>query len=527
MEIGKMLNLICICCLAMFGPTAPLAGAAGRTELSYASTKDIRDINPHMYMGEMAAQNMVFESLVVNGKDGAISPALAESWTISPDGRTYTFSLRKNVHYSDGDKFTAADAKLNIEAVIANRQRHAWLELVNQIDRVEAPDEQTLILTLKEPYYPTLVELGLIRPFRFIAPKCFKDGQTKEGVGCYIGTGPWVLAEHRKNQFAIFKGNERYWGRKPLLESVRWKVIPDHQTILLALQKGDVDLIFGSDGDMVDMDSFRALESQGRYVTLLSHPIASRSILLNTKQPGTNERAVREALARSVDRESIVSGIMNLSETAAETLLARSVPYCDVDLPTYAYDLEKAAAILDQAGWLRPKGKSVREKDGRPLKVIFSYNINNASEKTIAEFLQGEMKTVGIDVQLLGEEKQAFLDRQKTGEFGMQYSLSWGPPYDPQSYFSSFRTPSHADYQAQLGLKEKPQIDQMISFLLVTPDDSERQALYAKVLNILAQECVYIPLSFSRTKAIHIQALKGVEFNVSQYEIPFEKMYFE
>lgn len=525
MNRNKALVLI-LCGLAVF-LSAQLARAVEKSELIYASTKDIRDINPHMYMGEMAAQNMVFDSLVVNEPGGAISPSLAESWEISPDGLVYTFKLKKNVNYSDGQPFTAHDAKLNIEAVIANRQRHAWLELVNQIDKADAPDGNTLILTLKEPYYPTLVELGLIRPFRFISPKCFKDGQTKDGVGCYIGTGPWVLAEHKKNQFAVFKANDQYRGSGPRLSSIRWRVIPEHQSIILALQKGDVDLIFGSDGDMVDMDSFRALESQGRYAAIGSPPIASRAIVLNTKQPGTNERAVREALSMAVDRKSIVAWIMNDSETEAESLLARTVPYCDVDLPVFRYDLKKAAALLDQAGWVIPKGKTIREKDGRPLKLKFSYNNNNASERTISEFIQGEMKSIGIDIQLLGEEKQAFLDRQKTGDFGLQYSLSWGPPYDPQSYFSSFRTPAHADYQAQLGLKEKAQLDKMISTLLISTDEGERQRLYAGVLTILARECVYIPLSYSRTKAIHVPRLKGVGFGASQYEIPFRQMYFE
>ena len=75
---------------------------------------------------------------------------------------------------------------------------------------------------LKHPYYPTLVELGLTRPFRFISPKCFIDGETKNGVSGYVGTGPWVLTEHKDKQYAVFTRNERYWGPKPALESVRW-----------------------------------------------------------------------------------------------------------------------------------------------------------------------------------------------------------------------------------------------------------------------------------------------------------------
>ena len=88
-------------------------------ELVYASTKDIRDINPHLYGGEMAAQNMVFESLVVNTEKG-IQPALAQSWDISKDGKTYTFHLRENVTFSDGEPFNAKAVKMNIDAVVKN-----------------------------------------------------------------------------------------------------------------------------------------------------------------------------------------------------------------------------------------------------------------------------------------------------------------------------------------------------------------------------------------------------------------------
>ena len=143
--------------------------------LDYASTKDIRDINPHLYSGEMAAQNMVFEPLVLN-TDKGVAPYLAQRWEISPDGKSYTFFLRQDVTFSDGEPFNAQAVKLNIEAVLDNYQRHAWLELVRQIDSVEVIDQYTVKLNLKNPYYPTLTELGLTRPFRFISPKSFING---------------------------------------------------------------------------------------------------------------------------------------------------------------------------------------------------------------------------------------------------------------------------------------------------------------------------------------------------------------
>ncbi|WP_409308439.1 nickel ABC transporter substrate-binding protein [Pectobacterium sp. B1J-3] len=497
---------------------------AAEGTLNYASTKDIRDINPHLYSGEMAAQNMVFESLVVN-TDRGVQPWLASRWSISPDGKRYTFFLRQDVTFSDGEKFNASAVKLNMDAVLANYQRHAWLELVRQIDRVDVIDEYTVAIQLKNPYYPTLVELGLTRPFRFISPRDFIQGQTKDGVSAYSGTGPWLLHDHVKNQYAVFDANPNYWGTPPVLQRVVWKVIPDRQSMLLALEKGDIQLIFGADGDMFDSDSFMALQASGRFGSAVSEPIGSRALVLNSSRPVTSERQVRLALQYAVDKQAIAEGVMSGSESVADTLLARNVPYADIaDLPIYHYDIAKARTLLDEAGWLLPAGKSVREKQGLPMRLVFSYNSNNAGERQIAEVVQSDFRQVGVDVELIGEEKQAYLDRQRSGDFDLQYSLSWGKPYDPQSYVSSFRIPAHADYQGQKGLPNKAELDALIGRVLIAHDESQRQALYRQILMTLAQEGVYIPLTYSRTKAVFSKRLHGVTFNPSQYEIAFEKM---
>ena len=497
-------------------------GPAKASGIVYASTKDIRDINPHLYGGEMAAQGMVFESLVINTREG-VKPWLAKSWDISEDGETYTFYLRENVFFTDGTPFDAEAVRLNIEAVLANRLRHAWLDLVNEITACTVVDRHTVRLTLAHPYYPTLVELGLVRPFRFISPKCFVEGGTAKGVTGLVGTGPWILAEHKLGEYAYFTANKKYWGAKPGLDFVRWKVVPDHQAIILGLQKGEIDLVFGSDGDMFSLDNFEALKAMGRFETAQSQPIASRAILVNAHQPFTRERAVRLALQYAVDRQAIVDGLLLASETRADTLLSPEVTYCDVPLEIRAHDPQRAASLLNEAGWVMGKD-GVRAKDGERAVVRLAYNANNAQEKSIGEFLQADLKKLGIEVRLLGEEKQAFLDRQKSGDFELQYSLSWGTPYDPQSYVSSWRLPAHGDYQAQLGMKRKAWLDEQITRLMTEQNEDVRKGLYRDILSYVHMEGVYIPISYSRTRAVFVKELENVTFGLSQYEIPFEKM---
>lgn len=528
MKTNKLLIFI-LCCFVLLagcqGNSESQSENSNRDEIVYASTKDIRDINPHLYSGEMAAQNMVFESLVVNTEDG-VKPALAESWDISDDGLEYTFHLRQGVTFSDGEPFNAEAVKLNMDAILDNSERHAWLDMVNEIKENVVVDEYTYKLVLKHPYYPTLTELGLTRPFRFISPKSFVDGKTKDGVKTYAGTGPWVLTEHKKDQYAVFKVNEHYWGEKPKVQSVRWKVMPDHQTILLALEKGEIDLIFGADGDMIDINSFKALEEQGKYQTEVSQPIASRAILLNSNKEITGDQKVREAFQYAIDKQTIANDILNGSETVADTLLSSTVPYSDVDLEKKSFDPDQANKLLEEAGW-KLADDQYRYKDGEKLEVSIYYNSDNAQEKTISEYMQNDLKNVGVSLNIIGEEKQAFLDRQKTGDFDLMYSLSWGTPYDPQSYLSSWRIPAHGDYQAQIGLEKKEWLDDTITAVMIEANEEKRKEMYADILTYVHNEDVYIPLTYSRTKAVHVPELKGVSFNISQYEIPFENMYFE
>ena len=381
-------------------------------------------------------------------------------------------------------------------------------------------------MTLKKAYYPSLTELALTRPFRMISPKCFIDGETKNGVNGYAGTGRFVLSEHEDDQYAVFTRNDNYWGDKAKVESVKWTVMPDTETMLLALENGEIDLIYGADGDQINADSYKNLIETSEYETAQSNPTAARAVLLNSASDITKDVKVRKALQHAADNGSIVEGVLNGLEKEADTLLPTTTPYCDVEQEIYDYNKDKAAKLLEEAGW-KLESDGYRYKDGKLLELDFYYNSDNAQEGTISEYLQGNFKEVGVKLNVTGEETQSVKDRQKSGDFDLLYSLSWGTPYDPQSYISSWRQPAHGDYQAQVGLDKKAWLDQTITDVLVEVSDEKRARMYEEIFSYIADQAVYLPISYSTTKAVYSSKLKGVEFLPSQYEIPFEKMYFE
>ncbi len=492
-------------------------------ELVFVNYRDIRDLNPHLYAGEMYAQSILYDTLVSITEDG-YEGCLAESWTISEDGKIYTFKIRDGVTFSDGTVCDANAILANFNAIIENKDRHTWLEMMNLLVGVSAPDDHTFVIELSEAYYPMLTELGCIRPFAMISPNCMTNGSTKDGVSGYIGTGPYVLTDFETDQYAIFERNENYWGEKPEIERITVKVIPDNQTRIMALESGEIDLIFGK--NMLDADAISQYVDSDKFEVALSDPTSTRHIVLNTTNEILSDTAVRQALQHATNRTAISEGIFYGLEQPADTLYEATVPYCDVELTPYEYSTETASSMLDEAGWIMGSS-GIREKGGKKLELDLLYNSDSVTEKTISEYLQSEYLKLGISLNIHGEEEQSYRDNMKAGNFDMVFNICWGMPYDPQSSLAAMRAPVYGDFAAQQGLADKKEIDQAITDILTTTDEEERQELYRFVLTRLHEDAVYIPLTFECNKALYTKNLQGVHFGTDQYDVPFSDMYFE
>lgn len=496
--------------------------ASAKDELVFVNFRDIRDLNPHLYAGEMYAQEMLFETLVNLGQEG-YTPSLAESWEISDDGRVYTFTIREGVTFTDGTPCDANAVEANFNAILENKSRHTWLEMMKLLVSAKALDERTFRITMSEPYYPMLTELAVTRPFAMISPNSMKDGSTKDGVNSLIGTGPYILKESVTDEYAIFEANATYWRGEPRIKKITVKVIPDNQTRILALQNREIDLIYGK--NMLTAESINHFASDEKISALLSEPISTRQILINTTGPVLGEVEVRRALQHATDKEAISKGIFYGLEKPADTLFAKTIPYCDVELEPYKYDIGLAADLLEKAGWIAG-ADGVRKKSGQRLEFTLRYNSDSVTEKSIAEHLQSEYAKLGAALTIRGEEEQSYRDNMKSGKFDMVFNISWGMPYDPQSSLSAMRQPVYGDYAAQKGIENRDAIYETITQILVSTDEAERQRLYTFVLNELHGQAVYIPLTYECNKALFRKDLLGVSFTQTPYEVPFQDVYF-
>jgi nickel transport system substrate-binding protein len=495
------------------------AEKAGET-LIVAYPFDRGTINPHIYGSTMWMQSLVYEGLT-RFKDDKVIPALAERWEISPDGKEYTFYLRKGNVFSDGTPVNAAIVKKNFDAVLKHKEEHAWMETVNQLQEVVVIDETTVKLILGSPFSAILQELALARPLRVGAEAIFPPGgDTSEGIAAVVGSGRWILKEDVPNQYKLFERNDNYWGEKPHIWYMEVRVIPDINTAANSLKSGEINLIYDVEGQMSG-DIFNDLKNSG-FNTVISKPALTNNLMLNTARGATRELAVRQALNYGVDKKSIAENIYYGLHRPADTLMPPSTPYCDVPLVPYTYDTEKAAALLEEAGWRLETGRQYRRKNGEELRIRYYYLGDREASKIIGEVLQNQYAKIGIHVEMAFQDEQNYYAGQQEGLFEMMMGQSWGAPFDPHSYFSSFRALAHGDYNAQLGLPMKPQIDAAVSIALNSTNENDVRANYAYVLRTLHEQAVYVPLTFTTWQAVFPSEVQGVSFNTDS-DAPIEE----
>ena len=500
-----------------------------QTELVYASAKDINDMNPHLYAGSMPAQGMVYESLVENTKTG-IKPLLAESWEISEDGKVYTFYLRGDVKFHDGEPFNAEAAKQNIEAIQSNKEKHTWIKLSTKLVGVKAVDEYTVELTLSEAYAPALDELSMTRPYVFISPNSFIDGETKNGVNGYNGTGPYKLMEHKTDEYASFQANEEYWGGEPDIKTVISKVLPAGETTFLALQKGEINFVFTDDrgADSIDIEAMDQLVESDNYQLVRSEVMNTKMIVANSSKQGSpvNEKAVRESIWHAIDRDTISKDIFNGTETAAHSLFSANVNYANIELKKRDYDLETAKQMLEEAGWELDNGAVIRTKADKKLAIQLYYDSNSSSQKTQAEFIQGSLKEIGVQLEIIGEESTSIANRRSTGDYDLLFNQTWGLAYDPHSTIAAF-TSANAYLHTTSGIANATELYKKIDEVMVTMDEDTRKSLYADIMRMVHDEAVFIPVTNGSVTVVASKELKNIMFKQTQFELPFERLSFE
>lgn len=444
-----------------------------------------------------------FYETLLNYEDGEITPGLAESWEINENN--ITFHLRKNVKFSDGVDFNAQVVKKNFEMIpkiLGEMYVGMFGKVLTILDEVEVVAQYTVKLKLSQPYYGVLQDLTMLRPMAMMSPNAFtEDGASDQLFSATMGTGPYMLDSLIPGQSYTFVKNPFYWGEEADVDKFTIKVIPDNAAKALALRSGEIDLIMGA--NKITYDSFNEFSSDRNYGAKISAAdIRTRYFVVNTARPPFDDEKVRLAVNYALDRQMMTKNLLYEIESIANTLLSPSLPYCDVELTAYEYDLAKAKSLLAEAGWIDRDGDGIREKDGEKLTGNIIYRSGMGVEEELVLTYVFTLKKIGFDLSISGLDMMTWYTDLARGNFVVGYNETYGIPYDPYSTINNLSITGNEGMTQQI-LLHNPEVEAKIAELLTISDETRIQEIYSFILKTVHNNLAAIPISYMKELVIY------------------------
>ncbi len=509
---------------------AVATGAAAKT-LVFCSEGSPENFNPQLYTSgtSVDASAVPIYNRLVDFKVGTteLVPSLAESWDISPDGKIYTFHLRKGVQFQSNKAFKPG-REFNADDVIFSFMRQKdpnnpyhnvsngtyanfeSLEFGTLIQNIEKVDDHTVRFTLAHAEAPFLADLGWY--FASILSAEYADAMLKAGTPEKvdrdpIGTGPFELAQYQKDSRILFKAFPQYWQGKAKLDRLIFSITPDASVRFAKLEKNECQVMpFPNPADLPRM-------KENKDLTLMQKAGLNTGFLsFNTQKPPLDNVKVRQALSMAINKPAIIQAVFQGTGSAAKNLLPPGVWSADQDLKDYDYDPEKAKALLKEAA-IKP-GTTI---DLWAMPVQRPYNPN---ARRMAEMIQADWAKVGIKTNIVSFEWGEYLKRVKNGEHQaalMGWTTATG---DPDNFFGPLFSCTSANGGSNSSKWCYKPFDTLINEARAEQDHTKRIQLYRQAQQIMHDQAPAVMIA-------HSTIFEPVRKEVTGYEIdPFGKHIF-
>ena len=456
-----------------------------------------------------------YDTLFEYNTDGEVVGVLAEDWSMSEDGKTYTFQIKQGVKFSDGSDLTAEDVAKSILAVPVNLGQYngSYGRLSTIIEDAVVVDEYTVELHLTQPYYNTLRELCLANPFGIVSSEQFNEDLTAKDTfrTATYGTGPYMYAGDNDGQIWNFVRNPNYWGEAPDVDSFSIKYIPDNDAKILAMQNGEVDFLSGIKN--ISAESFEQMEqTEGFQAQADEKSLQTYYVGYNLSDPIFGDQTVREAISSAVDKDAIVESIYGGLYDKADTFFSRNLPYCDVEQTIYNFDLDHANQILDEAGYTDTDGDGIREKDGVKLSASFMYQTGSASDDNLVVYICDQASKIGIELTPQSAQMMDWYAMVQSGEYGLTIFKTQGGYYDPASVVTNINPATSMDpILMQIGVSQ-PEIAALVNELDSSADEARIQEIYSTILATMADQCLTTPLIYTRQLTVYSDTVSSYTF---------------
>ncbi len=459
-------------------------------------------------------QRAVLDSLVFQKPDGSFVPWLAKKWEVSEDGTAYTFHLRDDVTFTDGEKFDAAAVKANFDRIAdpATKSAQAASMLGGELYKgTEVIDPTTVKVTFSQPYAPFL-QAASTAQLGFYAPKVLKEHAADlaaGGKGVTVGTGPFRISSYTPDQEIVYTRNAKYsWApegmKAPEFTTLRVQILPEASVRSGSVTSGEIDLASQLPPNLVSQVKGKAA------VTSVRVPGLPYSLFLNEKNGVFSDQKVREAFTRAIDVDTAVDKIFFGQFPRAWSILGPTTPGYDKGLEkSWPFDKDRANALLDEAGWTQRGADGVRMKDGHRLTANWiAWTPVSDDHAALANAVQSDLKAVGFEIT------------RETLEPGA-YNAKYGPKtFDIADWdFSGVDPDLLRPHLATDGFQNAssvsdPRLDQLLKDGIATTDDAARAKVYAQVQEWNAEQDAIVPLYVTSAITAAGERVSGLTFDI-------------
>ncbi|HHT7628091.1 ABC transporter substrate-binding protein [Pasteurella multocida] len=435
-----------------------------------------------------------------------VIPALAEKWDVSEDGKTYVFHLRKGVKFHSNKNFKPT-RDFNADDVVFsfNRQldpNHPYhkvsggsyeyfigMDMQNIIDKVEKVDDYTVKISLKVPNAPFLANLAM--DFASIYSAQYADAMAKAKTpekldSAPIGTGPFEFVSYQKDSAVRYKAFENYWQGKAKIDRLVFSITPDASVRYAKLQKGECHAApYPNPADIAKLKA-------DSNITLLTKPGLNVGYLnFNVQKAPFDNVKVRQALNYAVNKDAIIESVYQGAGQVAKNPIPPTMWSYNDEVKDYAYDPEKAKALLKEAGF-----ENGFETDLWAMPVSRPYNPN---ARRMAELVQADWEKVGVKAKIVSYEWGEYLKRMRAGDHqtGM---MGWtGDNGDPDNFLNTLLSCAAVESGSNYANFCHKEFNDLVTKAAQVTDPAERTALYQQAQLVFKEQAPWITIAHSTT----------------------------
>lgn len=450
----------------------------------------------------------IYEGLLAYASDSTeLEPCLAESWEVSEDGLSYTFALRQGVKFHDGTDFNAEAVKYNIDRQLPPLQTEdmPYASFVfADVKDVEVVDEYTVKINLTKKNTAFLANLAMSLAAPMVSPTALEEngGNCNENP---VGTGPYKFVEWNASEDIILTRNDDYWGEAAKTKNIVFKFIPDNSARIVALKSGEVDMIDGIDStgvEQIKADGNEVYSLAGMNINYLAY---------NTSRAPFDDPALRTALSKAVNVPELVTALYGEYAEAATTILPSFMPGYSEEVKQVEYDPEAAKAELEALGFTGPI-KMIVYNNPRPY---------NARSKALAESIQSYWSKVGVEVTIEDYDWTTYKDKEIAGDYDVCFYGWVGDNGDPDNFLNLLADQNPSMNAARFNDEA---YNAMIAEGTSLEKGAERDALYAKAEQYIADLAVWLPISHANNLSAYSPAVQNYSYHPTG-NIFFKDMY--